>query len=225
MARALRFFHRLCALECSDGRRKTRGGGGGDDGNGIHSKSEEDPWGWRLVLSGLGLILAALGLFFTFLLWDSYQRGRETRQWKETPCEVITSQVKTDKPTPNSPPEYTAFVQYRYELDKAIFHGSKIRRDSGPSTDREKADGLCAKYKVGLKTVCYVNPMDPGNAVLEHTSLAAVYSIWFPLLFVAGGFGMIFSAWRRPRAAVTKHQPERIKCQTSGEAKEASRSR
>jgi hypothetical protein len=156
-------------------------------------------WGWRLVLSGLGLILAALGIFFTFLLWNSYQRGQETRHWKETPCEVITSQVLTDKPTPNSPPEYRAFVQYRYELDKTIYHGSAIRRDSGPSTDREKADALCAKYKVGLKTVCYVNPTEPGKAVLEHTSLAGLYSIWFPLLFVACGFGMIFSAWRRRR--------------------------
>jgi uncharacterized protein DUF3592 len=153
--------------------------------------------GTRLVLSGLGAVLAALGITFAFLLWHSFERGEETRHWKETPCEVITSQVLTDKPTPNSPPEYKSFVQYRYELDKTIYHGSAIRRDSGPTTDRDTAEARCAKYKVGLKIVCFVNPDEPGKAVLEHTSLAGLYSIWFPLLFVAGGFGMIWNAWRR----------------------------
>jgi hypothetical protein len=153
--------------------------------------------GARLILSGLGLVLVVLGLWFTYLLWYSRQRGEETRQWKETPCEVTASEVLTEKPTPNSPPEYRAFVQYRYELDKSIYHSTAIRRDSGPSTDRGRAEELCAKYKVGLKTTCFVNPMSPGTAVLEHTAVVGPYSSWFTLLFVIGGFGMIFGAWRR----------------------------
>jgi len=33
--------------------------------------------------------------------------------------------------------------------------------------------------------------------VLQHGSRAALYSIWFPLLFVLGGFGMLRGALRR----------------------------
>ncbi len=153
--------------------------------------------GARLILSGMGLVLVVLGLLFTYLLWYSRQRGEETRQWKETPCEITASEVLTEKPTPNSPPVYRAFVLYLYKLDGSIYHSSAIRRDSGPSSDRETAEQLCAKYKIGLKTHCFVNPMSPGTAVLEHTPLAGPYSSWFTLLFVICGFGMIFGAWRK----------------------------
>jgi hypothetical protein len=33
--------------------------------------------------------------------------------------------------------------------------------------------------------------------VLLPGTRAALYSIWFPLLFVAGGIGMLIGVWRR----------------------------
>lgn len=155
--------------------------------------------GARLILSGLGMVLAALGLTFTFLLWQSRERGEETRRWTQVPCEIISSEVLTDKPSPHSPPEYHASVRYRYELNGTIYHGGVIRRDLGPSTSRETAESRMAPYKVGMKTACFINPEDPGKAVLEHTTLAAVYTMWFPMLIAVAGFGMIWSAWRRKR--------------------------
>jgi hypothetical protein len=44
-----------------------------------------------------------------------------------------------------------------------------------------------------------VNPALPAEAVLEHASRAALYSIWFPLLFVVGGLGMLRGALKRAR--------------------------
>jgi hypothetical protein len=153
--------------------------------------------GARFILSGLGLVLAVLGLLFTYLLWHSRQLGLETRHWLQTPCEIISSEVLTDKPSPNSPPEYRALVRYRYDLNGSIYHSNVIKRGVGPSTSRETAESRIAPYKVGMKTVCYVNPSDVGSSVLEHTTLAAVFTTWFPMLFAVLGFGMIWSAWRR----------------------------
>jgi hypothetical protein len=42
-----------------------------------------------------------------------------------------------------------------------------------------------------------VNPGNPSEAVLEHATKAAFYTLWFPLLFAAGGTGMLFAAVRR----------------------------
>ncbi len=39
----------------------------------------------------MGLVLMSVGTFFTYHLWDSFQRSEETRHWLETPCEIITS--------------------------------------------------------------------------------------------------------------------------------------
>jgi hypothetical protein len=155
--------------------------------------------GTRLTLSGMGAILVAVGVFFTYRLWDSYERGMETRHWLETPCEIISSQVNTEKPVPNTPDEYKPVVRYRYELNQTIYHGGQIRRGLGYSTDRASAEAWCTKYPLGKKTACFVNPQQPDQSVLEHTSVAAIYSIWFPILFVAGGFGMILNAWRDKR--------------------------
>lgn len=153
--------------------------------------------GARFILSGLGVVLTVLGLLFTYLLWHSRQLGQETRNWVQTPCEIILSEVLTDKPSPNSPPEYRAWVRYRYELNGTIYHGSAIKRGLGPSTSRETAESRIAPYKIGMKTVCYVNPNDLGSSVLEHSTMAAVFTTWFPMLFAVVGFGMIWSAWRR----------------------------
>jgi hypothetical protein len=42
--------------------------------------------------------------------------------------------------------------------------------------------------------ICYVDPKSPDRAVLKRDTKAALYSIWFPCLFVIGGAGMILSA-------------------------------
>jgi len=162
--------------------------------------------GSRLILSGMGAVLMSAGIFFTYHLWDSFQRSEETRHWLETPCEIITSQVNTYRPVANSPDEYRAVVRYRYELNGVIHHNESIRHGMGPTMDRATAEERIAKYPIGKKTACFVNPEQPDKAVLEHTSRAGLYTIWFPMLFVAGGFGMILNAWRdkRVRAIPTK---------------------
>jgi hypothetical protein len=117
----------------------------------------------------MGLMLMSAGVFFTYRLWDSFQRSEETRHWLQVPCEIITSQVDTYRPVPNTPDEYRATVRYRYELSGNIFHGGAIRRDSGPTMDRPTAEEHIAKYPIGKKTICFVNPEQPDKAVLEHT--------------------------------------------------------
>jgi len=47
--------------------------------------------------------------------------------------------------------------------------------------------------------VCFVNPTAPDEAVLKRGSRGALFSIWFPLLFVVGGLGVAINALRAPR--------------------------
>ena len=53
---------------------------------------------------------------------------------------------------------------------------------------------------VGNETVCYLDPDAPELVVLKKDSKAALYTIWFPCLFIVGGAGMIFSALFRKKA-------------------------
>lgn len=157
----------------------------------------DTPRSGRALHITLGLALVMMGLAGTLLLWRAYQRAEETRSWTPAPCLVIFSRVLTERHSPNSPPEHRASIRYRYTFQGTTHEGTHIHRVDGGSSDRAKIDARCAEYPVGRETMCFVNPKQPDFAVLEHDTRAALYSIWFPLLFIAGGAGMIYGAIRR----------------------------
>jgi Protein of unknown function (DUF3592) len=141
----------------------------------------------------MGLFIALAGLLFTGVLWRSYQRAMETRAWIETPCRIVSSVVLSEHPTPHSPMAYRLGLQYEYDFNGKRHVGTKVKRVEGESPHKDKIEALADEYPTGRKTVCFVNPAMPAEAVLQHATRAALYSIWFPLLFVVGGSMM---AWR-----------------------------
>lgn len=144
----------------------------------------------------MGLFLALVGLLFTVVLWRSYQRAMETRAWIETPCRVVSSVVLSEHPTPHSPMAYRLGLQYEYEFKGERHIGIKVKRVEGESPHKDTIEALAEEYPGGKKTTCFVNPSQPSEAILQHATKAALYTIWFPLLFVFGG-GMM--AWRALR--------------------------
>lgn len=150
----------------------------------------------RVFKALLGIALIVMGAGGTFWLWQSWQRAEETRKWTPVEAVVMSSQVLTDRPTPHSPLKFTADVRYRYTIAGKTFTGTRIKRVDGPSSHKENAEAVVAAHRAGSTVTCYANPAQPDFAILEHGSRAALYSIWFPLLFVAGGAGMVVSALR-----------------------------
>jgi hypothetical protein len=153
--------------------------------------------GSRVFKISLGLFLMLMGAVGTYVLWRSWQRAEETRSWKPADAVVVMSEVLTDRATPHSPPGYTPEVRYRYEFAGKSYTSHRIKRVDGPSSHKDAAEAVVAEHPPGKKVKCYVNPADPDFAVLEQDSRAALYSMWFPLLFVFGGGGMVVSAVRR----------------------------
>ena len=144
----------------------------------------------------LGAALIVMGAIAAGVLWRSYQRAEETRHWTPTPAIVTTSLLLTERPTPHSPLAYRGEVHYHYTVAGTPYTGDHVRRVEGRSSDRGKAVAIVEKYPVGSEVTCYVNPADPKLAILEHSTRAALYSLWFPGLFMIGGAGMILSALR-----------------------------
>jgi hypothetical protein len=152
--------------------------------------------GSRVFKTALGLFLVMMGVGGTLYLWGSWKKAEETRKWPSAEAVISSSQVLTDRATPHSPPRYMAEVHYRYQLNGQSYTGRRIKRVDGPSSQKGTAEATVAKYKPGETVTCHVNPAQPEVAILEPESRAALYSIWFPLLFVVGGAGMIVSAFR-----------------------------
>lgn len=150
--------------------------------------------GGRYWLAAMGLFLALAGALFTFGLWVAWQKAEETRHWTPTPCRIVSSKIVSERPSPNSNIEHKVEVRYNYTFAGQALTGHRVKRVDGDTVHEENAKEKVEAYPVGLETTCYVNPAKPDEAVLQHSTRAALYSIWFPLLFVVGGLKMAWDA-------------------------------
>lgn len=166
-------------------------------GSGVAKRST----GTRIYLTAIGLLLALIGGVFSWLMWRSFARARAIEAWPQVPCAILESGVESRRDDPDwpeaMPQEYRFRVRYRYDWDGADYEGDRHRlRGSSWSSSEENVLPLVAEYPAGSVAECRVNPEDPEVAVLEGESKAPGYSLWFPLLFVVGGVGIVVGAWR-----------------------------
>jgi hypothetical protein len=150
----------------------------------------------RWFLGSVGMFLIVLGLAFTWWLWGAGERAMITRHWTSVPCVVLVSGVERKQFSPNDPEKWQPDLEYRYTFEGKVYHSTKLRRIEGPTPHRAKAVASAAAFPAGLETQCFVNPANPSEAVLEHGTKAAFYTLWWPLLFAAGGVGMLSAALR-----------------------------
>jgi hypothetical protein len=80
-----------------------------------------------------------------------------------------------------------------------------------------------SRYPPGRKTVCYVNPKDPAEAVLVRGFTPSMWFGLFPLIFVAVGGGGMYAMIRKMREKgqpagepSSKRTPSALRAQTAG---------
>lgn len=151
--------------------------------------------GSTVFLVMIGLAVAAMGALFTVLMWDSYQRAVDQRSWPQVEAVMLSSEVEEYQHDEFSPTEYRLKILYGYEWQGEAMTGDRLSaRGSASSKEREKIQGQAKAFPAGGKVSVYVNPKNPAFAILNPDSKAAGYSIWFPLLFVVGGLGIVAKA-------------------------------
>lgn len=151
--------------------------------------------GGYLYLMMIGLALAVLGGIFVVILGQGYLRARETLDWPGHPAEVVQSSVAERQLGPKVPKEFTHELIYRYEVDGKRHYGDRVKRRENPFfKDRAKVEAWVREWPVGREVEAFVNPDDPGEALLEHETRAPGYSIWFPALFLVGGLVIVGKA-------------------------------
>lgn len=142
----------------------------------------------------MGFLVLIAGCAFVWLMQRSYGKASETREWPQVEAVVLESRVEVDQRVREHAGQLNtaAFILYGYEQEGERLTSERVkRRGQFWSNKPERAQALVEKYPVGARVPCFVNPQDARYAVLEHDSKAAGYSIWFPLIFVIGGGGMM----------------------------------
>jgi hypothetical protein len=145
----------------------------------------------------LGLAIAAAGAIFVWLMWASFQRARIMDAYLPVPCVILESRLAEEILNPNTPVNYRPVIRYRYEAGGQSRESDRIRRIETKSSRRPKMEALLAQFPPGSESTAWVNPADPADAVLVRDKRTAIYSIWFPALFVVGGLGIALTSLAR----------------------------
>lgn len=154
----------------------------------------------RVVMALFGLSLILVGGLFIFLMGRSYLRAKEMRDWPQVECVILESSLAQRQHDAYSPPEFSLKIAYGYEWKGKDYTGSNISlRGVKWSSKRQSVVNDLESYPVGSVQQCHLDPENPALAVLELDSLAPLYSIWFPALFVVGGFGMLLGSVKNGR--------------------------
>jgi len=150
-----------------------------------------------LYLIFIGLLFVAAGGGFAWLMWRSFDRAAGQRNWKEVECAILESRVEQRKIGAEVATEYRLAVLYGYEFEGKPHTSDRYSlRGSGWTGSTAKAEKMAARFPEGSTQTCFVNPSEPAFAVLKLDSKGPGYSLWFPLLIVVGGLGIVVGALR-----------------------------
>ena len=148
---------------------------------------------WFLCLLGLSLIL--MGALFAWLLLRSYQNANATRDWIQAEAVILRAEVE-QRQIQGSPVEYRLSLLFGYDFDGKSYTSDKLSpRGAKWSRDQEVVIKLREEYAEQSVHTAWVNPDEPSLAILKHDTKAAGYTIWFPVLFIIAGGGMIWGAF------------------------------
>ena len=117
--------------------------------------------------------------------------------WTAVEGEILASSVETWRYNEFSQLSYKPAIRYRYQTGGEEYTSERIRRVPIRSAAPDKAEKWTERFPAGISATVYFDPADPSASVLKRDSKAALYSIWFPLLFVVGGAGMVVGATRK----------------------------
>ncbi len=134
--------------------------------------------------------LVGAGFLIPFFIWPALQVV-EARSWLEVPCEILSSGVRSHPGDDST--TYSVDALYRYEIDGRSYQSNRYGFMGGSSSGYERKARIVAGLEEGTTTLCYVDPNDPFNAVIERGFTADYLFGVIPLLFtLIGAGGLVF---------------------------------
>jgi hypothetical protein len=153
------------------------------------------------------VFLAAGVAFGVAMFGRPLQHIISARDWRSASCEILSSTVNTIEGDDGS--TYRVDVTYRYYVDDRSYIGDRYQFSEMSSSGYRRKAAIVARLRPGTRTECWVNPANPGEAVIERGLTADLWFVLLPLVFIIiGGGGIYFAAIGRGRSgALTSAKP------------------
>lgn len=141
------------------------------------------------------LVIGSIVSFFIIVL--PLIKTIQARDWKAAPCTVISSRVQHHSSDDGT--TYSVDILYSYEIDGREYKANRYTLLGGSSSGHKGKQKVVNQHPPGAKRICYVNPRDPTDAVLNRGLSPVMLFGLLPLVFVAIGIagirGTLRKAW------------------------------
>ena len=143
-------------------------------------------------------LLVGLGMSLFFLL--PALKVAKARSWREVPCAVIESRVRTHSDSDGS--TYSVDILYEYEAGGRTRRSNRYEFLGGSSGGQTPKDAIVAANPPGTRRSCWVNPENPDDVVMHRGLSKTYWIVLVPMLFAAvGGGGIVYAIRTRKGAA------------------------
>lgn len=168
----------------------------------------------------LGGIMVAIGWSTTkMLVWTPMSSYLAARSWQQIPCTIQESRLGRATGPKRDGRESRIEVTYTYSLRGREYSSSRYDLlGAYTTTDQREKREILARYPKGTRTLCWVNPENPQEAVLKRDFSAdylvgSLFSLFIPAGLVAIGWSLsqVFGVQKRlnrRRRARRRETPE-----------------
>jgi hypothetical protein len=157
-----------------------------------------------------GSLLALMGGFgIGFLYVEPLLVSHAAKSWPEVPCVILESGVREESTRHGN--DYKPDVLYEFE-----FAGKKYRSNQTQFGDPERLSETArflARFPAGRRSVCYVNPKNPKQSVLDRSfpGITTFYPLIGLCMFGGGLAAVVWGFWkifrRKLRSVPAAHVP------------------
>lgn len=162
---------------------RSRSGGAAHTGiAGPAAKKKLGPGG-QTVLFGI-LTLSGAGLFWGTVVVP-YRLMQSARTWTSIPCTVLQSEVVRHRGSKGRV-TWSAEILYSYEYGGQEYRSNRFGVLGGSSSDRQGMLDIVARYPRWSRSMCWVDPANPNQALLDRD-----WNVPFVLPLFAGGLLLV----------------------------------
>ena len=134
-----------------------------------------------VALFGSVFLFAGLAVIVTQVVMPWFS-AKAAADWSQVPCKILSSDIEVRHGETTS---HFVDIEYEYSVANQMHRGTNYDF-STMSRRRKVCREIIARYPVGKKSTCYVDPDDPDSAVLDRTPVFA-----WSLLFLGGIFSVV----------------------------------
>ncbi|GIW97163.1 MAG: hypothetical protein KatS3mg111_0496 [Pirellulaceae bacterium] len=150
---------------------------------------------------GRPLLIAFGSLFFlagTVAFWFTFivplRQTLAARSWAAAPCTVVAVEIETHRSDDGT--TYSPKITYEYTVAGETYRSDR-RRFLEVSSSRSWAQEVLKEFPVGSETVCYYDPEQPSEAVLQRDfSWSNLFGLFTLLFIIVGGAIMWYGLFR-----------------------------